>query len=73
MILTNPSKARNQHVDQIKEVIANTENNIAKTEEILASVAMSDLTRNNLQSTNTRREHSILESKEALEDEFTHS
>ncbi len=64
------SESRNDHVDKIKEAIANTEHNMIQADEVLASVAMSDEKRDHLQEKNARRVQSMDEFKHALEDDF---
>jgi len=62
---------RNDHVGKLKEVIANTQDNIGDTSETLVNVNLTTETREKLQSLNERRRQSVQEFKSALENEFT--
>lgn len=62
---------RNDHVGKLKEVIANTQDNIGDTSETLVNVNLTNETREKLQSLNERRRQSVQEFKSALENEFT--
>lgn len=67
----NSSKQRNEHIAKIKEDITNTQDNMADTAETLKNVSLSADSVQKLQAQNRRREESIAEFRDALEEEFT--
>ncbi|MCY0876010.1 MAG: hypothetical protein OWT28_07075 [Firmicutes bacterium] len=62
---------RNDRVGKIKEVIANTMDNIGDTEETLENVSLSGAEQAKLHALNQRREQSVEAFKQALDEEFS--
>lgn len=65
------SQGRNDRVGKIKEVIANTMDNIGDTEETMENVSLSEEARAKLEALNARREQSVQAFKQALDEEFS--
>ncbi|PWI58182.1 hypothetical protein [Sulfoacidibacillus thermotolerans] len=63
---------QNDRVGKLKEIIANTEQNMEQAEEILQTQALSEQQREQLEFTNSHRQASLREFKEELDEEFKH-
>ncbi|MCY0903184.1 MAG: hypothetical protein OWU32_13570 [Firmicutes bacterium] len=66
-----PLKNNQEHIAKIKEAITNTQDNMEDTAETLQNVSLSAESVQKLQAQNRRREQSIAEFRDALEEEFT--
>ncbi len=61
---------RNDRVGKIKEIIANTEDNLKQAEEILQTAPLTEQTRTQIEHTNDNRLESLQDNKKALNEEF---
>lgn len=61
---------RTDRVGKIKEIIANTEDNLQEAKEILESVPLTEQARAQIKHTNDNRLENLQENKEALNEEF---
>lgn len=61
---------RNDRVGKLKEVIANTEDNLDQANQILASMPLTENARQQIEQTNQNRVENLEQAKEALNEEF---